>query len=105
MIVALKIQALQNLNSLEENDSETDELCKSFDRSFSFVDDGLIVNRIQLDYFISHIPQWGGIINNDLIDITLKNTCSFDYFMLCLWVSTKFSDKIIESLNKTNRRK
>ena len=43
----------------------------------------------------------GGIINNDLIDITLKNTCSFDYFMLCLWVSTKFSDKIIESLNKT----
>ena len=66
------------------------------------------INRVNpiLDMFYLHSPVWGGqiaVVENlehsiQYRDSSIINTCSFDYFLFGLWLSTKLSRKIKEFL-------
>ena len=52
--------------------------------------------------FISHIPKWGGVLidkNNQKTSFLISNTCTIDYYLLALWVSTKMTDLRITQTN------
>lgn len=60
-----------------------------------------INNKISKNFFISRLPPWGGTIFKNSFEIRLTNTCTIDYFLLSLWLSTKFSNKIIQLVNES----
>ena len=59
-----------------------------------------------LPLIYSHSPAWGGQIvivkdleiSNQYCDFLITNTCSFDYFLFGLWLSTKLSEKVKDFL-------
>jgi hypothetical protein len=49
-----------------------------------------------VELFYSHSPPWGGkIASLDYLDYNLVNTCSFDYLLYAIWLSSKLSNKVI----------
>ncbi len=59
-------------------------------------------NEICFTTFISKIPKWGWRFYIDGEMVTLENTCSFDYFVFGLWVSSKVSTNFLTALLANN---
>jgi hypothetical protein len=51
---------------------------------------------------VDHIPSWGGkITTNNYIGYKIIETCTIDYFLLFIWLSTKLSDQILKRLDES----
>ncbi|CAF1131941.1 unnamed protein product, partial [Brachionus calyciflorus] len=63
-------------------------------------------NSIELNYFIKHIPSWGGrlIENNFLTRTRLINTCTIDYFLLGFWYVSKLKNTFKSEIENSNLR-
>jgi hypothetical protein len=58
-----------------------------------------------LNKFYSHSPAWGGVIKSlDHIynGFAITNTCSFDYILFGLWLSTQLSERVKNVLADSN---
>jgi hypothetical protein len=59
---------------------------------------------MSLDCFKHHIPRWGGKsdFGDKILNATEKfhyiNTCTIDYYLLAMWLSSKLSNKILFDL-------
>jgi hypothetical protein len=50
------------------------------------------------------IPNWGGqFVNekNNQLGFNITDTCTFDYFLLSLWASSRLRTKIIDIINSS----
>jgi hypothetical protein len=56
-----------------------------------------------IDEFRLRIPKWGGLLvdkKNLELGFSLSNTCTIDYFLLCLWTCTRLKTKINDEINR-----
>jgi len=48
--------------------------------------------------FLNHLPQWGGRVDQEICpefaNSTLMNTCSIDYLLFSLWITSQISQKM-----------
>ena len=51
---------------------------------------------------ISKIPKWGGEFYFDEKLVRLENTCSFEYFLFGIWVSSILSENFLKALTTCN---
>jgi hypothetical protein len=54
--------------------------------------------------FLSHVPNWGGkmIVDGKETSTRIINTCTIDYLLLCLWVSSQVSSTFVFRLSQFN---
>ena len=91
-------------SSENHSEFECDKLSQEMKRSLSFSSQeqfgGLKKLKDQNDFTIDKlygfIPKWGGFVVNEqnFQNIEIVNTCTIDYFLLALWVTSKISFKV-----------
>ena len=49
----------------------------------------------QLSWFIINIPKWGRqFLNKNQLEVKIINSCTFDYFLLAIWATSKLTSNI-----------
>lgn len=114
--------SIMSLNTeANQSSSECEILSQEMKRSLSFASEKNIINektklkKIEDDFLISkpewfkdYIPYWGGFIideNETKTEISIRNTCSIDYFLFAIWISAKLSDKCLEKIKYLDKSK
>jgi WD40 repeat protein len=50
------------------------------------------IKLIDLNLVLARLPKWGGQVIYNSATVNLTNTCTIDYFLLAMWLSTKLSN-------------
>ena len=76
-----------------ESKDEPEILSQELDRSLTI--------EPTINWIVDYIPFWGGTIidkDGNKTEIRINNTCTIDYFLYSIWLSTKLSKKCKERI-------
>ena len=59
-----------------------------------------------IEWLVDYIPFWGGFMidqNGNKTNTSITNTCTIDYFLFSIWLSTKMSNNCFEKIESLSQ--